>query len=258
MISSSIGRRAAAICFSWALVMASGAEPNTRPAAPGNGVPAGINWSREREFWSFQRPQRKPLPPVVRSGWPAQPIDHFILVRLEARGLTPSPEADRRTLIRRLSFDLTGLPPAPADVERFVADARPDAWEQLVDRWLSGPRFGERLASLWLPLVRYAEDQAHQVGDDTRFFYPNAYRYRDWVIAAFNRDLRYDLFLQFQLAADRLSAAGEEDLVALGLLGLGPKYYNRERIDVMADEWEDRVDTVCRSMLGLKIGRAHV
>jgi hypothetical protein len=115
---------------------------------------------------------------------------------------------------------------------------------------------GERLASLWLPLARYAEDQAHQVGKDTTMFYPKAHLYREWVIGAFNRDLPYDRFLSLQLAADKLPG-GKDELAALGLLGLGPKYYDRGRLAVMADEWEDRVDTVTRSMLGLTVGCAR-
>jgi hypothetical protein len=120
------------------------------------------------------------------------------------------------------------------------------------------------MASMWLPLVRYAEDQAHQVGDDTQFYYPHAYLYRDWVIAAFNRDLPYDRFVRLQLAADRYLArpdpatpANTSDLPALGLLGLGPKYYDRQRLDVMTDEWSDRVDTVSRTLLGLTVSCAR-
>src|SRR5205814_9762800 len=165
--------------------------------------------------------------------------------------------APRATLIRRLSFDLTGLPPAPADLKAFLLDNRPDAYERLVDRLLASPRFGEHLASLWLPLARYAEDQAHQVGDDTKFFYPNAWRYRKWVIDAFNRDLPYDKFVAYQLAADKIDGAAPDDLAALGLIGLGPKYYNRDRTDVKADEWEDRVDTVTRTTLGLTVACAR-
>src|SRR5205814_548526 len=101
------------------------------------------------------------------------------------------------------------------------------AYQRLVDRLLASPRFGERMASMWLPLARYGEDQAHQVGSDTKFFYPNAYHYREWVIDAFNRDLPYDRFIRLQLAADRLEGAEKPDLAALGFLGLGPKYYNR-------------------------------
>jgi hypothetical protein len=140
------------------------------------------------------------------------------------------------------------LPPAPSAAA---------AAERLVDRLLASPRFGERMASLWLPLARYAEDQAHQVGSDTKFFYPNAYRYRAWVIDALNRDLPYDRFVKLQLAADRLPDTNRADMAALGFLGLGPKYYNRGRLDVMADEWEDRVDTVSRALLGLTVACAR-
>src|SRR5262249_23316692 len=115
----------------------------------------------------------------------------------------------------------------------------------------------ERMASMWLPLARYAYDQAHQVGDDTKFFYPNAYKYRDWVIGAFNRDLPYDQFVRLQLAADKVENDPKADLAALGFLGLGPKYYDRGSLAVMSDEWEDRVDTVTRTFLGLTVSCAR-
>src|SRR2546421_58360 len=127
----------------------------------------------------------------------------------------------------------------------------------MVERLLASSRFGERMASLWLPLARYGEDQAHQVGEDTKFFYPNAWRYREWVINAFNQDLPYDRFSALQLAADKIEGTNSANLAALGFLGLGPKYYNRDRLDVMADEWEDRVDTVSRAMLGLTVACAR-
>src|SRR5687767_9394531 len=215
-----------------------------------------IDWAKEKQFWSFRAPVRHAKPKIQSVRWPSQTIDYFILSRLEAKNFVPSSEADRRTLIRRLSFDLTGLPPTAAEVEAFVTDKRPDAYGRLVERLLQSPAFGERMASLWLPLARYAEDQAHQVGKDTKFFYPNAYKYREWVIDAFNRDLPYDKFVQFQLAADQFNA-DPEDLPALGFIGLGPKYYNRNRLEVMADEWEDRVDTVSRAMLGLTVACAR-
>lgn len=215
-----------------------------------------IDWAKERQFWSFQKPVRQARPKIQNVRWPGQTIDYFILARLETKGLTPSHEAERRVLMRRLSFDLTGLPSSASDVEAFLADKRPDAYGRLVERLLQSPAFGERMASLWLPLARYAEDQAHQVGKDTKFFYPNAYKYREWVIKAFNQDLPYNKFIHFQLAADQLNA-GPEDLPALGFIGLGPKYYNRNRLEVMADEWEDRVDTVTRGMLGLTVACAR-
>jgi hypothetical protein len=149
------------------------------------------------------------------------------------------------------------MPPTPEEVDAFLADEDTGAVERLVERLLASPRFGERMASLWLPLARYGEDQAHQVGNDVRFFYPNAYHYRAWVIGAFNRDLPYDRFVKLQLAADCLPGTDKSDLAALGFLGLGPKYYNRGRLDVMAEEWEDRVDTTCRTMLGLTVACAR-
>ena len=215
-----------------------------------------IDWGKEREFWSFRPPRQQAPPAVKNKRWPRQPMDHFILARIEQKRLSPSPESEKRTLIRRLTFDMTGLPPTPGEVEDYLKDKRSNAYERLVERLLASPRFGERMASLWLPLARYAEDQAHQVGDDTTMFYPHAYLYREWVINAFNRDLPYNQFIRFQLAADK-SDAGTNDLAALGFLGLGPKYYNRDRIEVQADEWEDRIDTVTRSMLGLTVACAR-
>ena len=212
---------------------------------------------KDRSFWSFVPPKRVEPPAVTNAGWPRARIDRFILARLEAKGLRPSSEAPRQALVRRLSYDLTGLPPTPEEVAAFVYDNRPDAYERLVDRLLASPAFGEHLASLWLPLARYAEDQAHQVGSDTKFFYPNAWRYRQWVVDAFNRDLPYDRFVQLQLAADKLPDAAPDDLAALGFIGLGPKYYGRGKIDVQADEWEDRVDTVTRTTLGLTVACAR-
>src|ERR1051325_4221930 len=218
-----------------------------------------LNWAKEREFWSFRQPQLPTLPLIKNRAWPRQRLDYFILARLEQKGVAPAPEADQGTLLRRLTFDLTGLPPGPEALAAFTEDTTPNAYERLVERLLASPRFGERLASLWLPLARYAEDQAFQVGTDTKFFYPHAYKYRDWVIAAFNRDLPYDQFIKLQLAADKLESTNSPNLAALGFLGLGPKYYNRGRLEVMADEWEDRVDTVTRTFLGLTVScsRCH-
>jgi hypothetical protein len=211
----------------------------------------------DRAFWSFT-PARKAEPPMTRNAaWPRGRVDRFVLAALESRGLEPAGEAPRHVLIRRLSYDLTGLPPTPEEADAFAGDAAPDACDRLVDRLLGSPRFGERMAGLWLPLARYAEDQAHQVGSDTKLFYPNAWRYREWVIGAFNRDLPYDRFLVLQLAADKAEGAEPGDLAALGFLGLGPKYYDRGRLAVMADEWEDRVDTVTRTTLGLTVACAR-
>jgi hypothetical protein len=216
----------------------------------------GIDWAKARQFWSFRAPIARERPAVTHPDWCRQPLDFFVLQRIEQKGLLPSPDADKRTLIRRVTFDLTGLPPTPRQLQAFLMDDRPDAYDRLVDRLLALPAFGQRMASLWLPLARYAEDQAHQVGSDTQFFYPNAYKYRQWVIDAFNRDLPYDHFITLQIAADKVDD-GDDDLAALGFIGLGPKYYNRNRLDVQADEWEDRVDTVTRTFLALTVGCAR-
>lgn len=233
--------------------------PNPKPE---DAEPAQVSKGMEvtdhdREFWSFQRPQRSEPQLTAESAWPQKPIDRFILARLQQRGLEPEGQASREVLLRRATFDLTGLPPTPEELSDFLADSSTDSYERAVERLLTSPRFGERMASLWLPLARFGEDQAHQVGDDTAFFYPNAYYYRAWVIGAFNRDLPYDRFLQLQLAADKLANIAPEEQAALGFLGLGPKYYNRNRLEVMADEWEDRVDTVTRAMLGLTVACAR-
>jgi hypothetical protein len=211
---------------------------------------------QDREFWAFQKPRRHATSGPA-DGWVRQPLDGFVLARLREQELAPADEASRETFIRRATFDITGLPPTADEIDEFLADQSSEAHARLIDRLLASARFGERMASMWLPLARYAEDQAHQVGTDTKFFYPNAHRYRAWVIEAFNRDLPYDRFLKLQLAADRVPDASPADLPALGFLGLGPKYYNRNRLEVMADEWEDRVDTVSRTMLGLTVACAR-
>ncbi len=232
------------------------AKTAEEPEAAVTPVKAMVITDQDRAFWSFRPPQRSTRA-TVKDPWCRQPLDRLVLARLREKSLTPTTEAPRATFIRRATFDITGLPPAPEEVDAFTSDRDPAAYEQLIDRLLASPRFGERLTSMWLPLARFGEDQAHQVGDDTKFFYPNAYLYRGWVIDAFNRDLPYDQFLKFQLAADRLPGVAKSELAALGFLGLGPKYYNRGRIDVMADEWEDRIDTVSRTMLGLTVACAR-
>ena len=216
-------------------------------------------WDMEtgRQHWAFQPVQKSALPPVKNAAWPRERVDHFILARLEAKGLTPAREADPRTLIRRVTFDLTGLPPTPEEVTAFVNDTRPDAYARLVDGLLARRAFGERMASVWLTLARYAEDQAHQVGADSSLNYPNAWRYRDWVLTAFNADLPYDAFIRKQLAADLIEPENRTDLAALGFLGLGHKLYARGRLDVQAEEWSEQVDTVSQTFLGLTVACAR-
>jgi hypothetical protein len=184
------------------------------------------------------------------------PIDAFVLQKLRENGLTPAPETDRRTLIRRLSFDLVGLPPTPAEVAAFEHDHAPDAYERLVDHLLASPHYGERWARHWLDLVRFAETHGYE-RDDPK---PHAWRYRDWVIAALNRDLPYDRFVVEQLAGDELPDASPETLTATGLYRLG--LIDDEPADSLMDRFDqldDMVRTVGTTMLGLTMhcARCH-
>jgi cytochrome c553 len=232
-------------------------------AADPRDAPADVKTSKRadvaaaKQAWAFQQPRPQSTPPVRNTAWPRTKIDSFILARLELATLAPAPPADRRTWIRRVTFDLTGLPPTPAEVEAFIGDTTAAAEARVVDRLLTSPHFGERWARLWLDIARFAEDQAHIVGSDRSLFYPNAYLYRDWVIKSLNDDMPYDRFVKLQLAADLIDPKDTTDLPALGFLGLGPKYFGRKSPAVIADEWEDRIDVVGRGLLGLTVACAR-
>lgn len=216
-----------------------------------------IDFEKAREFWSFKPPVRHKAPDVEAADRVAGRIDSFVIAQLEANGLSLNEPADRRTLIRRLNFAVLGLPPSVEEVEGFLADQSADAWPKQVDRVLASPHYGERLGRMWLDVMRYAEDQAHIVGNNKSLFYPNAYLYRDWVIEALNADMPYDEFVKRQLAADKMEPSNEEAHIAIGFLGLGPKYYRRSAPEVMAEEWENHVDTVSRGLLGLTVACAR-
>jgi hypothetical protein len=215
-----------------------------------------IDFDTGKKFWAFQPLESKPLPAPVH-GWGNSRIDRWVGDRLRQRKLSPSPRASLEVLLRRVSFDLIGLPPSPELVQAFLSSASEDAYETLVDQLLSAPGFGERWARPWLDLARYGEDQAHIVGDDRSLNYPNAYLFRDWLVRGLNDDLPYDEFVRLQIAADLMGPSGEENLAALGFMGLGPKYYRRNSPEVMAEEWEDRVDVLSRGLLGLTIACAR-
>ena len=233
--------------------------PDPRKTEASQAAPAKpeINFSEARKFWSFQPPQTSPPPKVQNSAWIERPLDAFVLKRLEDAKLAPSAPADPRIWLRRVTFDLIGLPPTPEEVEAFLADQSPDAKRKVVERLLASAHYGEHWARMWLDIARYAEDQAHIVGNDTSLCYPNAYLYRDWLIQAFNGDVPYDRFIRLQLAADLMDPGDEQNRVALGFIGVGPKYYRRNSPEVMADEWEDRVDVVGRGLLGLTVACAR-
>ena len=218
---------------------------------------AQIDWAMAREWWAFQSPTKAELPQINQAAWPSRRIDHFVLAKLEAKKLSPSPAATKHTLARRLYLDLTGLPPTPEKMRAFLGDETDGAYEMLVEELMQRTAYGERLASMWLNKARYAEDQAHQVGGNIAFFYPNAFKYRKWVIDAFNNDLPYDDFIRKQLAADLEKDNSVTDLPALGFIGLGHKFYNRNRLTVKAEEWSEQVDTLTRSFLGLTVACAQ-
>jgi len=219
----------------------------TAPAAAGPKVTA-----KDREFWSFRPIRDPPLPRVRNTSWPKSSVDYFVLAALEANGLQPVAPADRRTLIRRATFDLTGLPPTPAEVEAFLNDDRPHAFAHVVDRLLASPHYGERWGRHWLDVARYGEDQAHTFNARK---YPAGYRYRDWLIRAFNEDVPYDRFILEQIAGDLLDGPGKQErLAALGFFALGPVYYGDRK---KFDQLDDRIDTLTRGFLGLTVACAR-
>ena len=171
-------------------------------------VAAGAEY---RPHWAFEQPVRPAPPPVVRADWPRNPIDRFVLARLDREGLAPAPEADRATLCRRVHLDLIGLPPSPEDLDAFLADTAPDAYERLVDRLLASPRYGERWARRWLDLARYADTNGYEK-DRSRSIWP----YRDWVIRALNDDMPFDQFTIRQIAGDMLDEPSIDDVIATG------------------------------------------
>ena len=217
----------------------------------------GIDYRKGLEFWAFKPPVRVPLPDVVDAAWARNGIDRFVLSELEKRGLKPASEADRRTFIRRLYFDLVGLPPEPEAVESFVNNTCSDAYEKVIDGLLASPHYGERWGRYWLDLARFAEDQAHTF---QARMYPQGYLYRDWVVRALNDDMPYDQFLRLQIAGDQIDVPeSHRHRAALGLFALGPVYYqdNGEQEKAQADEWDDRIDTLMRGTQAMTVSCAR-
>ena len=216
-------------------------------------ISQGAPWQKH---WAFIPPQRPPLPVIKNKNWTRNPIDFFVLHRLEKEGLSPSPEADRATLIRRLSLDLTGLPPTLQEIDAYLADKSPNAYEKLVDRLLQSPRYGERMAVRWLDAARYADTNGYQ-SDGPR----SMWRWRDWVIDAFNQNIPFDQFTIWQIAGDLLPDATREQVIATGFNrnhrtsaegGIIPEEFRTEYV-------ADRVQTTSTVWLGLTMGctRCH-
>jgi cytochrome c553/mono/diheme cytochrome c family protein len=208
--------------------------------------------AKDREFWSFKPITDPAVPEVKDKSWPKTAIDAFVLATLEANGLEPAAPADRRALLRRVTFDLTGLPPTPGEIDAFLQDESPSAFSKAVDRLLASPQYGERWARHWLDVARYGEDQAHTFQARK---YPQGFRYRDWLVRAFNEDMPYDRFLMEQLAADLLPDDNRlENLPALGFAACGPIYYGDPK---KLDQIDDRIDTLSRGLLGLTVACAR-
>jgi Protein of unknown function (DUF1553)/Protein of unknown function (DUF1549)/Planctomycete cytochrome C len=200
-------------------------------------APAG-----QLRFWAFQRVNKPIVPEVKKKAWVRTPVDAFVLARLESKGMDPVKAADRRTWLRRVTLDLTGLPPTPEEVDAFLKDRSPEAYRKVVDRLLESPHYGERWARHWLDLARYS-DGLLAAGVDTPM--PNAYRYRDWVVEAFNKDLPYDRFVKAQIAADLMPEDQRKELMA----GLG--------FQALGGNANDQVDVTTKAFLGLTVGCAQ-
>jgi Protein of unknown function (DUF1549)/Protein of unknown function (DUF1553)/Planctomycete cytochrome C len=214
----------------------------------------------QRQLWSIQ-PLQTPAPPkITNAAWAANDIDRFVVARLEKEGIQQAPLADRRTLLRRVTYDLTGLPPMEEEVKAFESDKSPNAYEKVVDRLLASPHYGEKWGRHWLDVVRYGEDD-YRIAKlpDHMEKYPHAYVFRDWVIRSFNEDMPYDTFVKAQLAADQMDEKQRAKLVpGLGMNGLGVWAFNDSPPPIeRADEWNDKVDTTTKAFLGLTVGCAR-
>ena len=229
---------------------------NTNVARP------SIDYEAASQFWSFTKPRAATPPSNANPSWASNDIDKFIKARLEQRGIEPVQQASPRELLRRATFDLTGLPPTPEEMQAFLRTSDnttlSHAFSNAVDRLLTSAHYGEKWGRHWLDVARYAEDQAHTFGVRRRV---HAHEYRDWVIKAFNDDMPYDHFIKMQLAGDLVADAqvsARQQLAGLGILGLGAIYYkNSDKAQAQADELDDRIDTITRGLLGLTVSCAR-
>ncbi|HEX4143156.1 MAG TPA: PSD1 and planctomycete cytochrome C domain-containing protein [Pirellulales bacterium] len=230
-------------------------DPRVGKAAKPQGK---IDFAEARKFWAFRHPKRLPAPQVQNIHWPMSDVDRFVLSRQQQEKLQPVADADRVTLIRRVTFDLTGLPPTPDEVDAFVNDKSGNAYAALVDRLLASPRFGEKWARHWLDVVRYAES----TGKGKNVPYRYAWRYRDYVIDALNADKPYDRFIVEQLAGDLLPAKNNAErdklVIATGFLALGPKAVNEKRPEQFeVDLIDDQIDATSRAFLAITVACAR-
>jgi hypothetical protein len=232
--------------------------PDPRGTTPPAAAMKALDLAEGRKFWAFQSPRQHPVPAVKDAAWPRSDIDRFLLARLEAQGTKPAGDTDKATLLRRVAFDLIGLPPTPEQLDAFLADQSPEAFARVVDGLLASPHFGERWGRHWLDVARYAESS----GGGRSLLFKDAWRYRDYVIDAFNRDKPFDRFVVEQVAGDLLPFATPQDrhdqLVATAFLVLGPTNYERQDKDVLEmDVIDEQLDTLGRAFLGMTIGCAR-
>lgn len=241
---------------SW--IAAGAVDPRTAEEPPS--ARPQVDWEQAGDHWAFQ-PLRTVVVPAIEAtdaDWGRQPIDRFIAAAHRAQGLKPAPEAERATWLRRVSFDLSGLPPTVQQLDEFLADSSPDAYEQVVERLLASPHYGERWGKYWLDLARYADTN----GADENHQLPHAWRFRDYVVAAFNSDKPYDRFVQEQLAGDLLPYSSNAErsglLTATGFLVIGPKMLaEQDKPKLVADIVDEQLDTVGKVFLGLTLGCAR-
>lgn len=233
-------------------------DPREAKVANASGGRRVIDMDEGRKHWSFQKPVKQTPPPVKTEGWVKTDIDQFILAGMEANGVRPVRDADRPTLIRRIAFDLTGLPPTPDEVKAFVEDQSPDAVKRVIDMYLDSERYGERWARHWLDVARYAESS----GKEVNVLYPHAWRYRDYVVESFKKDKPYDQFLKEQIAGDLMKFENKRDqaekIVATGFLAIGSKGHNqRDKRQFAMELVDEQIDAMSQSMLGLTLACAR-
>mgnify|MGYP001411595349 CR=1 FL=1 len=217
-----------------------------------------FDWEKAAQYWAFKKPVAHKVPQPKQANWARSDIDRFVLAKLEDAEVRPGTDASKQTLLRRIYFDLIGLPPSPAQMKSFLADDSPKAFEKVVDELLASRQFGERWGRHWMDVARYAES----TGMERNFTYPQAWRYRDYVIASFNEDKPYDLFIKEQVAGDLMAPRDakqeEEFIVATGFLAMGPKSLNQKNREIfMMDVVDEQIDVATRATLGLSVSCAR-
>ena len=240
------------------------ADPRASAASTAATAPQykGMAVEEGRKWWAFQPVTVLPAPKAsAANGWPKTKIDNFVLAKLQDRKLAPSAQADGRTLVTRAYVDLLGYKPTFDEIQSFLNDRSPNAYETLIDRLLAAPQYGERWARRWMDVARYAED--NPTSEATNPPYPFAWRYRDWIIEALNADMPYDRFIKLQIAADLMPGTTRDDMRALGYVGAAPMYHHDLRLsgDVigtfLTDDWDERIDAVSRGVLGVSMACAR-